>query len=205
MLAPLGRYLEERHAREVIPVAISPGFKDLSVCARSASERLGELWQDPTFEYADIVAHSMGGLVASHMLKRLPCGQLLRRVVTLGTPHRGTPLAGLGTLLLGRLCKALPQMRPSSPFLRELHAHGVPPGSELISVAGRSDLLVSEGSARLDAAPGQRNYELAGVDHWRLLTARSARRCVSALLDAPAANATQARMHGPPSSVLAAA
>jgi len=46
---------------------------------------------------------------------------------------------------------------------------------------------------------------LAGVNHLGLLTARSARRCVSALLDAPAANVTQVWMHGAPSTALAAA
>jgi len=184
IMAPLGRFLEKRHGREVIQIRISPGFQDLSTCAQSAAKRVDELCQDPDFDYADVVAYSMGGLVASYLLKRLPCGTTLRRVVTLGTPHRGTPLAGLGTLVLGRLCKAIPQMRPGSPFLDELHALDVPFGSELISVAGRSDRVVPEASARLAPAPRQRNFGLAGVNHLGLLTARAARRCVSRLLDA---------------------
>lgn len=185
VMTPLGRFLEKRHRREVIQIRISPGFQDLSTCAHSAAERIDELCQDPDFEFADLVGYSMGGLVASYLLKRLPCGPRLRRVVTLGTPHRGTPLARLGTLMLGSVCKAVPQMRPGSRFLDELHAHDVPFDSELISVAGRSDLVVPEACARLAPAPRQRNYALAGVNHLGLLTARAARRCVSALLDTP--------------------
>ena len=45
----------------------------------------------------DIVAHSLGGLDARYALARLGLASRVRALVTVGTPHRGTPLADLAT------------------------------------------------------------------------------------------------------------
>jgi triacylglycerol lipase len=45
----------------------------------------------------DIVAHSLGGLDARYALARLGLANRVRSLVTIGTPHRGTPLADLAT------------------------------------------------------------------------------------------------------------
>ncbi|GAC1608320.1 MAG: hypothetical protein NVS4B10_23590 [Myxococcales bacterium] len=44
----------------------------------------------------NIVAHSMGGLDARHAIAQLGLGDRVASLVTIGTPHRGTPLADLG-------------------------------------------------------------------------------------------------------------
>ena len=44
----------------------------------------------------NIVAHSMGGLDARYVASRLSLGPRVASIVTVGTPHRGTPLADLG-------------------------------------------------------------------------------------------------------------
>lgn len=60
-----------------------------------------------------LVGHSMGGLVARAYLRRY--GELrVARLITLGTPHRGSLLAHLG---IGRNAR---QMEPGSVWLREL-------------------------------------------------------------------------------------
>lgn len=41
----------------------------------------------------DIVAHSMGGLVARSALENYGKGDLVQNLITLGTPHKGSPLA----------------------------------------------------------------------------------------------------------------
>ena len=54
-----------------------------------------------------IVAHSMGGLDARYALSRLALDRLVCCLVTIGTPHRGTPLASLGRLPPLRLLRWL--------------------------------------------------------------------------------------------------
>ncbi|MFL5263359.1 MAG: esterase/lipase family protein, partial [Anaeromyxobacteraceae bacterium] len=49
----------------------------------------------------NIVAHSMGGLDARLAIARLGLAGRVASLTTIGTPHRGTPLADLGTSLLG--------------------------------------------------------------------------------------------------------
>ncbi len=45
----------------------------------------------------DIIAHSLGGLDARYALAHLGLATKVRALVTIGTPHRGTPLADLAT------------------------------------------------------------------------------------------------------------
>lgn len=48
----------------------------------------------------NIVAHSMGGLDARFAVAKLGLADKVASIVTIGTPHHGTPLADLGTGLL---------------------------------------------------------------------------------------------------------
>jgi triacylglycerol lipase len=45
----------------------------------------------------DLIAHSMGGLDARYALAHLGLASRVRSLVTVGTPHRGTPIADLAT------------------------------------------------------------------------------------------------------------
>ena len=52
----------------------------------------------------DLIAHSLGGLDARYALSRLGLDQRVRSLVTIGTPHRGTPIADL--IVAGALRRA---------------------------------------------------------------------------------------------------
>lgn len=66
----------------------------------------------------DIIAHSMGGLVARYYVKRLGGGARVNRCISLGTPHHGSKLALLSFGRCGR------QMIPHSSFLIDLNSGG---------------------------------------------------------------------------------
>ena len=51
----------------------------------------------------NVVAHSMGGLDARFAISRLGLGSRVASLTTVGTPHRGTPIADLGATLEKRL------------------------------------------------------------------------------------------------------
>jgi triacylglycerol lipase len=56
-------------------------------------------------ERIDIIAHSLGGLDARYALAKLGLARRVRSLVTIGTPHRGSPIADLateGTLAMAR-------------------------------------------------------------------------------------------------------
>jgi len=51
----------------------------------------------------NIVAHSMGGIDARYAISRLGLAKRVASLVTVGSPHRGTPVADLGEGLAARL------------------------------------------------------------------------------------------------------
>lgn len=161
-LAPLARHLTVL-GRKVVRVALSPGADDLRDSALELHELLGELSRRPAFEHADVVAHSMGGLTATYLLKKLDRGRRIRRVVTLGTPHQGAPLARLATLI-GR-SRAFWQMIPGSELTRELLDLETPPGCRLVSIAGGRDWVVPSRCARITSGRCQENHTLPGANH----------------------------------------
>lgn len=83
-----------------------------------------------------LVAHSMGGLVARYYLQRLGGARRVERLVTLGTPHRGSHAATFVPAPLVR------QLLPESPFVRQLNALPPPAGVRVTSIVAGRDLLV---------------------------------------------------------------
>jgi triacylglycerol lipase len=74
--------------------------------AGSISARAEELARFVRAEGAgpvNLVAHSMGGLDARYAIARLGLGPSVGVLVTVGTPHQGTPLADLSTDLAAKL------------------------------------------------------------------------------------------------------
>jgi pimeloyl-ACP methyl ester carboxylesterase len=94
--------------------------------ARLLERRILERWyhgdppprerRRPEEERITFIGHSMGGLVARCFLESHPLGPVLgRRLITIGTPHRGAPAAYLH--LIGRT-----HPFPESPFAAWAHA-----------------------------------------------------------------------------------
>ena len=97
----------------------------------------------------DLIAHSLGGLDARYALTHLGLARRVRSLVTIGTPHHGTPIADLA--LKGPLDWAR----------RVVHALGVPlPALEWLS----TDALVEFNAQVLDA-PGVRYACVVGGMH----------------------------------------
>lgn len=70
-----------------------------SVAARA--QQLAHRIEGLSAKRVNVVAHSMGGLDARYAIARLGLSDRVASLITIGTPHRGTPLADLGTHLLG--------------------------------------------------------------------------------------------------------
>jgi triacylglycerol lipase len=61
--------------------------------AQMLADKIRELGHDRV----DIIAHSLGGLDARYALSKLGLATQVRSLVTIGTPHRGSPIADLAT------------------------------------------------------------------------------------------------------------
>jgi triacylglycerol lipase len=74
--------------------------KTASIAARAAE--LAAFVNGIDARRVNVVAHSMGGLDARYALARLGLRRKVASLVTIGTPHLGTPLADLGAGVAGR-------------------------------------------------------------------------------------------------------
>ena len=95
----------------------------------------------------DIVAHSMGGLVARWYIERLDGAHHVERLVTIGTPHHGTRLGWLGWAL-----PAARDLLGGSALLADLGP--VRPGAKYTSIWSRADAIVQPSESSSIAPAG---------------------------------------------------
>src|SRR6185436_16763178 len=98
----------------------------------------------------DIIGHSMGGLIGLYYIKRLGGHDKVRKLVMLGTPHRGTWSALAGIATVGTFSRSSWQLLPKSRFLRELSEGPLPPGVEFYTIAAVRDWVCPLPSTPLD-------------------------------------------------------
>ena len=109
----------------------------------------------------DLIAHSMGGLVARFYLQQLGGERRVDRLITLGTPHQGTHAANFLPSPLVR------QLLPGGPFIRHLNALPPPERTRVTSIVAGRDLLVQPVEAA--ACPFGEIRRLEDLGHLELL------------------------------------
>jgi len=110
------------------------------------------LEQAPSIKRIDIVGHSMGGLIGLYYIKKLGGHEKVRKMVMIGTPHRGTWAALAGVLFLGLVSESAWQLLPFSDFLMELQRGPLPPEVEYFSIAAERDWICPISSTYLRGA-----------------------------------------------------
>jgi triacylglycerol lipase len=126
--------------------------------AAKLSAFIDELMLATGSEQIDIVAHSMGGIVA----RVAEAGRLsprVRRLVTIGTPHRGSRVAELATGRGGI------ELRMQSEVLRALPPP--PPGMIVAISSSHDNVVVPPENARIGT--GGRDVIVEGVGHLAML------------------------------------
>jgi triacylglycerol esterase/lipase EstA (alpha/beta hydrolase family) len=134
-----------------------------------------------------LLCHSMGGLVARAYLRRFG-GARVRAVVTIGTPHRGSLLAGM----IPETCLA--EMFPGSDWLARLATTAPPAGVRCVALWSWHDSMVlPQLNARWE---GAEEFEFIGVAHNALLADAGVDVCVDRLLAEAKAQATDEAARG---------
>lgn len=136
----------------------------------------------------DVVGYSAGGVVVRLWVEELDGRSLARRVVTLGSPHHGTQVAGLAAVFAAGACpEACRQLAPGSDVLAGLP--DAPRGPRWTSIwTADDDVVTPPSSARLDGAVNievQRVCPAARVSHGALPTDPLTQSLVRLALDGP--------------------
>lgn len=150
----------------VWPINHVPAFGDIGRNVETLAAAIDEVRRLSGAARVDIVAHSMGGLVARAFLRHRGT-TAVHRVITLGTPHCGTvygKLVGWADPMVG-------QMQIDSAFLDALSQNDpVPEVARVISIYSLFDAVVVPPQNAY--YPGACNIEIDGVGHNALLLSR---------------------------------
>lgn len=145
--------------------------------AEKVREKVERLYaRFPDMGPLSIIGHSKGGLIGRYYVKRLGGDRRVKSLITLGTPHNGSPAAYLGVLTAGAFSKSVWQMTPMSPFIRRLKIGAFPRGVRFVSMYSKQDkaspfpccILEDDGTKNLF------NIEMQGITHRDFLLKRSA-------------------------------
>ena len=146
-------------------VDLEPVLAGIDQFVPALHERIEEICRQTGHERVIIVGHSMGGLVARAYLRDHGAYRVAR-VITLGSPHRGTGLArfGAGQNSSEMRWTGSAAAGRCSDWLARLAEHEDPALRPLfVSIYSHQDNIVSpQLSSYLD---GARNIELSGIGH----------------------------------------
>lgn len=117
---------------------------DLHVQADVLDRAVRAVLDDTGASSVDLLGYSAGGVTVRVWMVDHQGGDVARRVVTVGSPHHGTDIAGLAADLAPDACPvACQQLAPDSPLLRELNAHDeTPAGPTWVSIWTEQDRTV---------------------------------------------------------------
>lgn len=136
-LGTMGRMLRRRGSGPVFELRPGVLFAPIEEFAERLAQRVDTILTSTGADHIDLVAHSMGGLVARYYMEQLDGDKKIRRCITIETPHHGTMMAKLIPGENGR------QLRPNSEFLTELnYSETDPRRRRIISIWSPFDNIV---------------------------------------------------------------
>lgn len=119
-------------------------------------------------EQVEIVAHSLGGIVARLALTDEDVKNSVKTLITLGSPHKGTYAARYANT------PVLRDIRPDSELIKRLNETPLPKGMRLFSLWSKNDLLVlppqsaiRDGGTAIDMTPFTHYSYLISPKCWR--------------------------------------
>jgi hypothetical protein len=141
--------------------------RTIDASAEKVRDKIERLYSRYRLGPLTIIGHSKGGLIGRYYVKRLGGDRRVRLILTLGTPHNGTPVAYLGAATVGLVARSVWQMTPMSSFIRKLKEGDFPAHVRMVSIYSKDDrfaifpspLLETEGHDNLA------NVEVPGLGH----------------------------------------
>jgi hypothetical protein len=142
---------------------------DIAECGRQLEREAAWLREETGSESANVVAHSLGGVVLRWAMAHTWMRDWVEVAVTLGSPHHGTPSARLAPAGLPGFGKLIGQLRPTSVALdrNPLHPRGGR-ATRWVCVAAEHDWVVPAKCAQLPPSPQVHNVTVPWCGHLTL-------------------------------------
>jgi triacylglycerol lipase len=141
--------------------------------AATIAEKIERICNRSGLQKFHIVGHSKGGLIAREYVQRHGGDKRVKSIVTLGTPHHGTPTAAIGVGLMGAglLSRSPFDLLPDSAFVRRVRGDHFPANIPITSIYSRHDVVCPWWASVLVPRPGEtsmQNLPVEGIGHTAL-------------------------------------
>lgn len=140
--------------------------------AELIAEKIERLCEKHGFDRLHIIGHSKGGLIARKYVQQHGGERRVKSLITLGTPHHGTPTAAIAVALMGfGLWKSsAADLLPRSRLVRDLGRDRFPDAIPLTSIYSKQDLVCPHWCSvlRPRGTTQMRNVAVEGIGHSQL-------------------------------------
>lgn len=121
---------------QVYTMNLSTYRKGIVELSEEISQRVNIILNTTKTPKVDIIAHSLGGIIARYYIQFLGGAEKIRHCVTLGTPHRGTLLSAIG------VGKSIKDLRYQRGIIKKLNSKPLPKSVKFTSFWSPFDTLV---------------------------------------------------------------
>ena len=142
-LDPLVAEVRREGRTAVVFRPIGDGTGDLRTQAKRLAELVDRTLREQDAPSVDLVGYSAGGVIARLYVREEGGAPVVRRVLTIGSPHHGTDVARLAQDTVGSCPTACEQLASGSDLVRQLNAGDeTPEGPRWATVRSTSDRIV---------------------------------------------------------------
>ena len=157
---PMAWYLRRMGRKRSYSIKFE-GARDIEAQGAALGEFIREVAEVNHEPRVDVVAHSMGGVAARVAIQDHDADGIVRRLITLGSPHGGTYAARLGNTPVTR------DLRPDSELMERLRRVPLPPSVKATSFWSSSDMVIMPPESA--ALHGSKQIEMTPFTHYGYL------------------------------------
>lgn len=141
--------------------------------AKLIADKIDGLAHRHGFEGLHIIGHSKGGLVARKYIQHYGGDKRVKSLITLGTPHHGTPTAAVAVAIMGMglVNSSAGDLLPRSRLVQRLNQDVFPSHVPMMSIYSKEDLVCPHWASVLRPRPGETsmtNVAVRGIGHSQL-------------------------------------
>jgi pimeloyl-ACP methyl ester carboxylesterase len=155
----LNRSLRRAGFTSVHTTNYNPLRHDIPELGRQLARRIELIRSVTGADRVHVVGHSLGGILLRWYVEELGGDDTVHTAITVGSPHEGTHVAGIG---LGRTAR---QLEPDSAVMRRLAADARPSPVRWISFYSNLDMLIVPSSSAMLRAPAFDATNILVKDH----------------------------------------
>lgn len=160
----LMRMLEKAGFGPIYTLKLGYPFDSISEYAEKIEEKKKEIASETQRDDLILIGHSMGGLIAAFYALRLDAKKNISKVITIGSPLKGTQVAKIG------IGKCVLEMVPGSSFIKELAEEILKEKRvQFFHIGSKNDQLIIPYTSAFVLEDPSRTLLLEGVGHIGLL------------------------------------